>query len=43
MMTFYDFEATKLNGQTVSMGEYKDKVIMWTPPANVDLLRNMKV
>ena len=27
-MTFYDFEATKLNGQTVSMGEYKDIVII---------------
>lgn len=28
MMTFYDFEAKKLNGQAVSMGEYKDKVII---------------
>ena len=28
MVTFYDFEAKKLNGQAVSMGEYKDKVII---------------
>lgn len=27
-MTFYNFEAKKLNGQAVSMGEYKDKVII---------------
>ena len=28
MMTFYDFEAKKLNGKTVSMKEYKGKTVV---------------
>ena len=28
MMTFYDFEAKKLNGETISMKEYQGKTIL---------------
>ena len=41
-MKFYDFKARKMNGQEVSMEDYKGKVVLVVNTASVDLHLNLK-